>query len=246
MMIRLVTLITMIILLNSLSVIYADDKIKEHELTRISITFEEKRELSPDILNMNFSITAKAQREVDVINILGSVDKSIRNLKIEYTGGNYSVYKNCWWEKNKLKCSGYKGNLTYDFKLKDSKEQNKILESVEEIKEKFGENIAYSVSNPQWIITEKKYKEVENELKVEILDNLIKFSNKVSEKIGRQCFISSIDYDIRRFYLERPIAYKSGLPDIPVEKTIEAPEPKREDKTVTVKAYVKYLCIEKK
>lgn len=243
---KFITLFTMIMLFISFSSIYADDKIKEHELTRISITLEEKRELSPDILNMNFSVTAKAQKEVDVINILGSIDKSIRNLKIEYTGGNYSVYKNCWWEKNKLKCSGYKGDLNYDFKLKDSKEQNKILESIEEIKEQFGENIAYSVSNPQWIITEKKYKEVENALKIEIIDTLIKFSNKVSEKIGRQCVISSIDYDIKRFYLERPIAYKSAVPDIAVEKTIEAPEPKREDKTVTVKAYVKYLCIEKK
>ncbi len=243
---KFITLFTMIILFISFSSIYADDKIKEHELTRISITLEEKKELSPDILNMNFSVTAKAQKEVEVINILGSIDKAIRNLKIEYTGGNYSVYKNCWWEKNKLKCSGYKGDLIYDFKLKDSKEQNKILESIEEIKEQFGENIAYSVSNPQWIITEKKYKEVENALKIEIIDTLIKFSNKVSEKIGRQCFISSIDYDIKRFYLERPIAYKSALSDMAAEKTIEAPEPKREDKTVTVKAYVKYLCVEKK
>lgn len=245
-MIRLITLITMTILLNSFSVIYADDKIKEHELTRISITFEERRELSADALHMNFSVTAKAQREIDVINILGIVDKSIRNLKIEYTGGNYSVYKNCWWEKNKLKCSGYKGNLTYDFKLKDLKEQNKILESIEEIKEKFGENMAYSVSTPQWIITEKKYKEVENELKVEILDSLLKFSDRLSEKLGRQCFITGIDYDIRRFYLERPIVHKSRLPDMSTERAIEAPEPKREDKSVTVKAYVKYLCFSKK
>lgn len=115
---------------------YADNLPKDYELTKISITLEEKRDLSPDILNMNFSITAKAQKESDVINILGSVDKLIRNLKVDYTGGSYSVYKDCWWEKNKLKCVGYKGDLSYSFKLKDSKEQNKILESVEEIDRK--------------------------------------------------------------------------------------------------------------
>ncbi|MCX7988865.1 MAG: SIMPL domain-containing protein [Thermodesulfovibrio sp.] len=239
------SLFTIIVFIN-FSLLYAEDKTKEYELTRISITLEEKKELSPDILNINFSVTAKAQKESDVINILGTIDKSLRNLKIDYTGGNYSVYKNCWWEKNKWKCSGYKGDLSYVFRLKETKEQNRILESVEEIKENFGENMAYTLSNPQWIITEKKYKEIENTLKIEIIDTAINFAKKVSDKIGRQCFISNIDYDIKRFYLETPTVYKSALPAMAMERTIEAPEPKKEDKTVTVKAYIKYLCIEKK
>ncbi len=224
---------------------YADNLQKDYELTKISITLEEKRDLSPDILNMNFSMTAKAQKESDVINILGSVDKLIRNLKVDYTGGSYSVYKDCWWEKNKLKCVGYKGDLSYSFKLKDSKEQNKILESVEEIKEQYGEKITYTVSNPQWIITEKKYKETENILKVEIIDTAMDFAKKVGEKLGRQCSISNIEYDIKRLYWEQPVVYKSAIAGM-ADRTIEAPEPKKEDKAVTVKAQIKFVCLDKK
>lgn len=226
------------------SSVYGDEKQKEYELTRISIIIEEKKEISPDILNMNLSIAAKAQKESEVINILGAIDTSIRELKFAYSGGSYSVYKNCWWEKNKWKCSGYKGDLSYSFRLKDPKEQNKILESVEEIKEKYGEAITYTVTNPQWIITEKKYKEIENVLKIEIIDTAIDFAKKAGDKIGRQCFISNVDYDIKRFW-GQPVIYKSAVADTVAERAIEAPEPKKEEKSVTVKAQIKFVCIEK-
>ncbi|MCX8033875.1 MAG: SIMPL domain-containing protein [Thermodesulfovibrio sp.] len=232
-------------LLMSFSSVFGDEKQKEYEITRISMILEEKKEISPDILNVNLSITAKAQKEAEVINILGAIDKSIRALKSDYTGGSYSVYKNCWWEKNKWKCSGYKGDLSYSFRLKDPKEQNKILEAAEEIKEKYSEMMEYTVSNPQWIVTEKKYKEIENTLKIEIIDTALDFAKKLGEKIVRQCFIANIDYDIKRFYRESPVIYKSAISDA-TERAIEAPEPKKEDKAVTVKAQIKFACIDKK
>lgn len=227
------------------SELFGNEQPKEYELTRISIIFEEKRDIQPDVLNMNLSVSVKTQKESEAINILGAVDRAVRALSIDYSGGSYSVYKNCWWEKGKLKCSGYKGDLQYIFKLKDPKEQNRILEAIEGIKDRYGEVLSYTVSNPQWIVTEKKFREMENSLKLEIIDSAIEFAKKVGEKIGRKCSISNIDYDIRRTYWEPPVLLKSTVTGIDAEKAIESPEPKKEDKTVTVKAQVRFICTEK-
>jgi len=52
---------------------------------------------------------------------MGEVDKELRRLKIDYKGGQYSVFQNCWWEEDKRRCSGYKGEIGYVFLLKDPK-----------------------------------------------------------------------------------------------------------------------------
>ncbi len=216
--------------------IYAEEK--EYELTRISITLEEAKELIPDTLSMSISVNVFGQKEADAINMLGSIDKAIRALNVKYSGGVYSVYKHCWWEKEKKKCSGYKGDISYVFELRESKEQNKILDTVDEFKEKYGEKMNYTVSKPQWQISGKNIKTAEMELKLNIIDSAKEFAKKVSEKLGKNCSVSSIDYDIKRPFWE-PVFYRSAV----MEKAmIEAPEPKKEEKTINVKASARFIC----
>lgn len=234
---RMILLIGFCIFVLGLTSLYAEEK--DYDITRISITLEERKELMPDILSMTVGVNANAAKETEVINMLGSIDKAIRVLNLNYKGGSYSVYKNCWWEKDKRKCSGYKGELGYSFELKDSKEQNKILEVIDEFKEKYGEKLNYTVSHPQWLISGKKIKTTENELKYGIIDTAKDFAKKAGEKLGKTCSISSIDYDVRRPYFWEAPVYKS----MTMEKSaIEAPEPKKEEKSVNVKASVRFIC----
>ncbi|MDW7973136.1 MAG: SIMPL domain-containing protein [Thermodesulfovibrio sp.] len=219
--------------------VYAEEK--DLDIVRISITLEERKEITPDILNITLGINANAQRESEVINILGAIDKAIRALNLNYSGGSYSVYKNCWWEKDKRKCSGYKGELGYSFELKDAKEQNKILETIDEFKEKYGERMNYTVSNPQWLVSEKKAKAMENEIRLDIIDTALNFAKKAGEKLGKKCSISTINYDVRRpYFWEPPIFYKAA--PMMEKAMIEAPEPKKEDKAINVKASVGFVC----
>jgi len=235
---RMILLIGFCIFVLGLTSLYAEEK--DYDITRISITLEERKELMPDILSMTVGVNANAAKEAEVINILGAVDKAIRVLNLNYKGGSYSVYKNCWWEKDKRKCSGYKGEIGYSFELKDSKEQNKILEVIDEFKEKYGEKLNYTVSHPQWLISEKKAKETENELKLEMIDTAINFAKKAGEKLGRKCSLSNINYDVRRPIWEPPVFYKAA--PMMEKAMIEAPEPKKEDKVVNIKASVNFVC----
>lgn len=230
-------LILTLLFITGLASVYAEEK--EYEFTRIFITLEERKELTPDILNMTLSANVTTQREAEAVNMLGEVDKAIRALNIKYSGGSYSVYKNCWWEKNKTKCSGYKGDIGYSFELREAKEQNRILEAIDALKEKYGEKMDYTVSHPQWLISSKNAKSAENELKYGIIDTAKDFAKKAGEKLGKTCSISSIDYDVRRPFIWEPPIYKS----MTMEKVMmEAPEPKKEEKTVNVKASVRFIC----
>lgn len=220
----------------------AKEDLKETDRTVITITLEERKELMPDTLSLNLLVSAKADKEAEVLNMLGGVDKSLRALKFDYSGGSYLVSKNCWWEKDRHKCVGYKGELNYLFRLKEAKEQNKILETVDEIKEKYGEKLSYSVSSPQWSISEKKIREAEEELKIKLIDSAKEFLKTVSNRLGRSCNISEINYDIRRPYFEQSIMLKAA----PMREalSIEAPETKKEERTVSVRAQVRLFCIE--
>lgn len=217
---------------------YAEEK--DYDVTRISITLEERKELTPDILNMTLSVYVTAPKEAEAINMLGNIDKTLRGLDVKYSGGSYSVYKNCWWEKDRRKCSGYKGEIGYSFELKESREQNKILEAVDNFKEKYGEKMNYTVSRPEWLVSEKKAKTEENKLKLEIIDTAVQFGNKAGEKLGRKCSVSSINYDVRRPYFWEPTIYKAA--PMMEKAMIEAPEPKKEDRSLSVKASVGFVC----
>lgn len=204
-------------------------------ISRISIILEEKAVVEPDIFILPVNTDVSGQKEAEVITILGELDKKIRSLGVDYFGGRYSVYKNCWWEKEKMRCSGYRGNISYQFRLKEPVEQNQILELLQLIKEKYGEKISYTISTPSWEVSDTTVDIKKDSLRLKIIDSALTFSKKAGEKIGKQCKIHKIDYDHPRPSFMRGYVVEQA-------KTLEAPEPKREIDIITVKAYVELVC----
>lgn len=232
--------LTTTVLTFSLGLVFAHANQKDSDATTIGIILEGRKEIIPDILRMTIEINAVESKESEVINILGSLDKTIRGLNLSYSGGSYSVYKNCWWDKDKRKCIGYKGDITYNFSLKDVKEQNKILDILDDFKEKYGEKLNYSISRPQWIVSEKNLKTSESEVKLEMIDIAVDFGKKAGEKLNKNCSIYRMNYEVRQPFWEYIPVYKSTLA---IEKSnIEAPEPKKEDKAISVKVNVEFKC----
>ena len=178
-----------------------------------------------------------AQKEVEAINIMGEVDKGLKGLNLEYKGGRYSVYENCWWEKGKRRCSGYKGWVEYIFLLKEVSQQNKIFEKLNEFKEKYGEKLKFSIYRTDWIVSEKEAKKAEEELRLLIIERAKGFSETISKALGKNCDIELIDYQAQKshsFYVYPARAMEKA--------TVEAPEPKREEKSIIVRAVVKLNC----
>ncbi|MCX7738123.1 MAG: hypothetical protein N2Z80_01705 [Hydrogenothermaceae bacterium] len=173
------------------------------DIAKVSIVFEESESIEPDTLFLPVYVDSSGQKESEVLYILGELDKNVRALSLYYSGGSYSVYKNCWWEKEKMRCSGYKGNIQYQFRLKEPKDQNLILETLRKIKDSYGERVNYSVSNLFWGVSDNLLKiKIEN-LRLAIVDSAINFSREISEKLKMDCKIHKMDYEHSRLVLLR-------------------------------------------
>ncbi len=227
-----------IILLVSLFAIFTVNQVyanssESSEKTEISVILEEKKEILPDTFALGLEIIAIMDTEVKAINIIGSVDKTLRDLGFDYKGGKYWVYQNCWWEKNKRKCSGYKAIVEYLFLLKNPSFQNKILKILEKFKQKYRGSFKFKIYRTDWIVSEKKMDRLKDELRLKIIKKAKDFLIKVSSALGKSCDIKSIDYNVG-------LHYPSYLPT--KSKGLEAPEPKKEEKTVNIKAKVILIC----
>jgi hypothetical protein len=69
----------------------------------------------PDVYTIYVSIVVKDKKEKDIINTLGKIDRSVRNLNVDYVGGNYNLSKNCYYDENKQICEGFKRVQKYGF-----------------------------------------------------------------------------------------------------------------------------------
>ncbi|MDI1471033.1 hypothetical protein QI155_00580 [Thermodesulfovibrio sp. 1176] len=218
---------------------------EQKDSTKVYITLEEAKDLIPDIYTLSIAVNVNSIQEAEVIKILGNVDKSIKNLRLNYKGGKYNVYRNCWWEKGKEKCSGYKGNVYYYFELEKPEQQNKILETLTDLQEKYQDKVSLTISNPTWTVSKKNLKIAEEELKLEIIDTAQTFSKKMSEKIGKICHITDINYDVKRPPIWYPfrdenIMLKSATTESKI--SLEAPTPVKEDQSISVKTSITLIC----
>lgn len=209
------------------------------ECTYIKTIIQDKKGIEPDILAVNVNLSVKGSKESEIINMLSEVDKSIRDLGFEYKGGKFSVYKNCWWENNKNKCEGFKGSSSYVFELKNPTDQNKVYEKLSYFSGKYKDRLDYSVSQPEWIASKEKTEQIENQLKLSVIDEALFFTQQISKKLNKSCNIKSLDYESDRVYTI-PI-YR----DIMLMKTAEsvsAPEPKKDINFIDIKVKAEIIC----
>jgi len=207
--------------------------------TTVAIVLEEKRELTPDILLLSLRVNVTTAREIEAVNLIGILDEAIRKLNLEYKGGKYSVRENCWWDKGERKCAGYKGSIAYTFFLKSYSEQNEVLEVVDKFKREHGEKVKFEISEPEWIVSEKRKKEVEKELTVLIFEKAKGFSKVASKELGKICDIESINYEREslRYYSDQFSTFVSAEASV-----VRAPQPEKEEKSISVRASVRLRC----
>jgi hypothetical protein len=225
------TVFTLLPIINAFS-----DECKE--CTYIETIIQDKKEIEPDILAVSVNISVKGSKESEIINMLGEVDRSIRDLGFEYKGGKFSVYKNCWWENNKTKCEGFKGNSFYVFELKNPTDQNKIYEKLSYFSGKYKDKLDYSVSQPEWIASKEKTEQIEYQLKLSVIDKALSFTQQVSKKLNKSCNIKSLDYESDQVY-PMPI-YRTML--MKTAESVSAPEPKKDINFIDIKVKTEIIC----
>jgi hypothetical protein len=196
---------------------------------RVFIHLSQSTQIAPDIYTLTLNISAEADKEVKALSLLGRVDRELSQLGLPYSGGNYWVDKKCFMEKNIQKCEGFRAQALYQFRLKDVKDQDLILQKLAQVG-----GISFSIQETQWIVSEDVQEAKKQELIFSLLDKATAFTTEFSKKLKRECQIESITYD-------SPVFYSPKYVDARV-LSVSAPQPTKDLQTITVSMRLSLAC----
>jgi hypothetical protein len=194
---------------------------------RVFVNLSQSAQIAPDIYTLTLSISAEADKEVKALSLLGRVDRELSQLGLPYSGGNYWVDRKCFMEKNTQKCEGFRAQALYQFRLKDVKDQDLILQKLAQM-----EGISFSIQGTQWIVSANAQEAKKQELIFSLLDKATAFTTEFSKKLKRECQIESITYD-------GPLLYS---PKYGEARGISAPQPTKDLQTITVFMRLSLVC----
>jgi hypothetical protein len=194
---------------------------------RVFVNLTQSAQVAPDIYILTLTISTEADKEVKALSLLGRVDRELSQLGLPYSGGNYWVDRKCFMEKNTKKCEGFRAQAFYQFRLKDAKDQDLILQKLAQM-----EGISFSIQGTQWIVSENTQEAKKQELMFSLLDRATAFTTEISKKLKRECQIESISYD-------GPLLYS---PKYAEARGISAPQPTKDLQTITVFMRLSLVC----
>jgi len=194
---------------------------------RVFVSLTQSAQIAPDIYILTLNISAEADKEVKALSILGRVDRELSQLGLPYSGGNYWVDRKCSMEKNTQKCKGFRAQAFYQFRLKDVKDQDLILQKLAQM-----EGISFSIQGTQWIVSANAQEAKKQELIFSLLDKASAFTTEISKKLKRECQIESISYD-------GPLLYS---PIYGEARGMSAPQPTKDLQTITVFMRLSLVC----
>jgi uncharacterized protein YggE len=194
---------------------------------RVFVSLTQSAQIAPDIYILTLTISTDADKEIKALSLLGRVDKELSQLGLPYSGGNYWVDRKCFMEKNTQKCEGFRAQALYQFRLKDVKDQDLILQKLAQM-----EGISFSIQGTQWIVSASAQEAKKQELMFSLLDRATAFTTEISKKLKRECQIESISYDGP--LLNSPIYGEA--------RGISAPQPTKDLQTITVFMRLSLVC----
>jgi len=194
---------------------------------RVFVNLTQSAQIAPDIYILTLTISTEADNEIKALSLLGRIDRELSQLGLPYSGGGYWVDRKCFMEKNTQKCEGFRAQAFYQFRLKDAKDQDLILQKLAQM-----EGISFSIQGTQWIVSADAQEAKKQELMFSLLDRATAFTTEISKKLKRECQIESISYD-------GPLLY---LPTYAEVKGISAPQPTKDLQTITVFMRLSLVC----
>jgi hypothetical protein len=84
----------------------------------------------------------------------------------------------------------------------------------------------------------RKIEQIENQLKLSVIDKALYFTQQVSKKLNKSCNIKSLDYESDQVY-PMPI-YRTML--MKTAESVSAPEPKKDINFIDIKVKAEIIC----
>ncbi len=202
-----------------------------------TIEFEKsfEHEIVPDTLQASISVTVKDTDEKSVIRKLTRYANFVRNFPdVVKRGGNFNVYPEYNYERNRRYKTGYTGTLSYRIQSKDPKQIDTFLEKLHTLKESKTEDI--NIASLSWIMSDKQLRGKKDQLRLEALLWINRYTKKLSKSLKTSCLIKDVSFI--------PVRYPSPYAEsaMPIQKRDFAPTPQRDLQNISINATFQLEC----
>lgn len=158
------------------------------------IDFSKKftKDLLPDILTANISISIEDSEEKIVIKRLEKFNKEIKKYdKIDKTMGNFNVRPLYQHASKTPTIYAYKGILNYTLETMDAIFMGEFVSLVTSLKN--NRDTTISLNNLSWKVKEESYKVTLDALRLEAIIWIEEYSKILSKDINKECKIKNIN-----------------------------------------------------
>ena len=164
------------------------------------VSFNKKftQHIKPDKLSTNVTINVLKDDEIDISPILNKFNKLITNNdKIEKRGGRFSISPKYKYKNGNSKIIGYSGNLKYTIFSTNTDNINEFIKIILNLKE--DEDTSISISSLNWIISDVKYSNTIDDLRLKAIIWSKDYALLLSNKMKASCEVKAVSLNSNHF-----------------------------------------------
>ncbi len=187
-------------------------------------TFE--KNLIPDILSSNISITIESKDESDISNRLNIFNETISDIdNVKKSLGNLNIRPNYRYNSNSPKIIGYIGKLSYHVESKSTKNISDFINIITKLKENRDTSIL--INGLSWKVQTKTYNKNIDSLRLKSIKWIEKHSLFLSKQLHINCEVKKITINEPRpfsnYYRSNnsPIAMSLKSSSVPIPQVNE-------------------------
>ena len=158
------------------------------------LTFNKKfvKEATPDLLSSNISIIVLKTDETEISPILAKYTRYFdQDSSVDKKNGLVSILPKYKYTNGISQIIGYIGKIQYKISSKKANNINNFLQRILELRD--DEDVSISISALKWQMSDNKYDEILESLRLKAVQWPIQYALTLSNKISKVCEVKNIN-----------------------------------------------------
>ena len=158
------------------------------------LTFNKKfvKDAIPDLLSSNISVIVFKTDETDISPILAKYTKYFDNDKsVDKKNGLVSILPKYKYTNGISQIIGYTGRIQYKISSQKAENINSFIQAILELRD--DEAVSISITALKWQMSDDKYNQILDSLRLEAVQWPIQYSQTLSSKLAKTCEVKNIN-----------------------------------------------------
>lgn len=179
------------------------------------------KDLIPDILSTNFSVSIEDDKEKKVLTRLEKFNDAIKKYdKVEKKLGRFNISPVYQHSSHTPVIKGYRGTISYHIKSIDGIFIADFVEKITDLKD--NRDTSVSLSDLSWKVKESTYDVTMDILRLEAINWAENYTKILSKDINKDCMLKSINFSNNGFIQNNQIVALRSAEMIMPEKSEES------------------------